>query len=94
MVIRGNTFFQNGAPVALTRNSGSYSHGAFELAENLGYSNALNAIVVHQTDRVLIENNILYANGNSPSKALWSGPSDAELVLNHSQARLIRIQLV
>ena len=56
----------DGNGVYLTRNNQSYSHGRFELSNNICFGNGINGLVVHRTDRVMVRKNILYDNGVVP----------------------------
>ena len=78
-----STYIIDGSGIYLTRNSQSYSHGKFLIANNVAYGNGINGMVVHFTDRVILQNNIIANNGTVP---LSSGrQKNSGLVINHSQ---------
>ena len=53
------------------------------IANNLAYRNGINGIVVHYTDRVILQNNTIANNGTVPLQANRQRTSG--LVINHSQ---------
>jgi hypothetical protein len=59
-----------GSGIFFTRNSDTYNHGYSVVANNLSYRNGASGIVIHRTDRVLVEHNTVYDNGtsNGPAK--------------------------
>ncbi len=60
-----------GSGIFLTRNSDTYDHGRILISNNLSYLNGASGIMVHYTDRVTVENNTVYYNGqyNKGSKS-------------------------
>ena len=76
------TFIIDGSGVYVTRNSGSYFHGWFELSDNVCYGNGINGLVVHKTDRVYVRSNVLYDNGKVPKAPPSSRQAFAGLTLN------------
>ncbi len=60
-----------GSGIFLTRNNDTYDHGYILIADNLSYFNGASGIIVHKTDRVIVEHNTCYHNGttNGESKA-------------------------
>ena len=60
-----------GSGIFLTRNSATYDHGYILIANNISYLNGASGIIVHKTDRVIVEHNTCYHNGitNGDSKA-------------------------
>jgi len=60
-----------GSGIFLTRNNDTYDHGYMLIANNLSYLNGASGIMVHKTDRVIVEQNTCYHNGvtNGDSKA-------------------------
>ena len=80
------TFIIDGSGVYITRNSSTYSHGQFLLADNVAFENGINGLVVHKTDRVLVKNNVLFENGKVSKKKPQSRQPYAGLVVTHSQS--------
>ena len=78
-----STYIIDGSGIYLTRNSAFYSHGKFLIANNVAYRNGINGLVVHYTDRVILQNNTIANNGTVPLEAHRQRTSG--LVINHSQ---------
>ena len=78
-----STYIIDGSGIYLTRNSQSYSHGKFLIANNVAYGNGINGMVVHYTDRVILRNNTIANNGTVPLSA--GRQKNSGLVINHSQ---------
>ena len=78
-----STYIIDGSGIYLTRNSEFYSHGKFLIANNVAYGNGINGMVVHYTDRVILQNNTIANNGTVPLEAHRQRTSG--LVINHSQ---------
>ena len=70
----------------VTQNAESYGFGRFELSTNLCYGNGINGLAVHQTDRVLVMDNLLFSNGQVPNEAPWRRQPYAGLTLDNAQA--------
>ncbi len=49
----------------MSRNNDSYDHGYIFIANNLSYQNGASGIVVHKTDRAIVEHNTVYDNGTT-----------------------------
>ncbi len=60
-----------GTGLFLTRNNDTYNYGYILIANNLSYKNGASGIVVHKTNRAIVEQNTVYHNGttNGDSKA-------------------------
>lgn len=60
-----------GSGLFLTRNNDTYNYGYILIANNLSYNNGASGIVVHKTNRAIVEHNTVYYNGtyNGDSKA-------------------------
>ena len=71
-----------GSGIFLTRNNDTYNHGYMLIANNLSYLNGANGIVVHYTDRTIVENNTVYHNGanNKDSKSGGIGLNNVDTV--------------
>lgn len=54
-----------GSGIFLTRNNDTYDHGYILIANNLSYNNGASGIVVHKTDRAIVEHNTVYNNGTT-----------------------------
>ena len=54
-----------GSGIFMTRNSDTYDHGYILIANNLSYFNGASGIVVHKTDRTIVEHNTVYLNGTT-----------------------------
>jgi parallel beta-helix repeat protein len=78
-----STYIIDGSGIYLTRNIQSYSHGKFLIADNLAYGNGINGMVVHYTDRAILQNNTIANNGTVPLSA--GRQRNSGLVMNHSQ---------
>ena len=77
-------FIIDGSGVYVTRNSASYLYGRFLLTENVCYSNGINGLVVHKTDRATVTHNVLYDNGAVSKLPPISRQAYAGLTLNHA----------
>jgi Right handed beta helix region len=78
-----SAYIIDGSGIYLTRNSEFYSHGKFLIANNLAYGNGINGMVVHYTDRVILQNNTIANNGTVPLEA--HRQRNSGLTINHSQ---------
>ena len=56
-----------GSGIFLTRNNDTYDHGYILIANNLSYLNGASGIVVHKTNRAIVEHNTVYHNGTTNS---------------------------
>lgn len=54
-----------GSGIFLTRNNDTYDRGYIYIANNLSYRNGASGIVVHRTDRAIVEHNTVYDNGTT-----------------------------
>ncbi len=54
-----------GSGIFLTRNNDTYDHGYILIANNLSYLNGASGIVVHKTNRAIVEHNTVYDNGTT-----------------------------
>jgi hypothetical protein len=54
-----------GSGIFLTRNNDTYDHGYMLIANNASYLNGASGIVVHKTNRAIVENNTCYYNGTT-----------------------------
>ncbi len=54
-----------GSGIFLTRNNNTYDHGYFYIGNNISYLNGASGIVVHKTNRAIVENNTLFYNGQT-----------------------------
>ncbi len=54
-----------GSGIFLTRNNDTYDHGYMFIANNLSYRNGASGIVVHRTNRAIVEHNTVYDNGTT-----------------------------
>jgi hypothetical protein len=72
-----------GSGIFLTRNSDTYSRGIMLVANNLSYLNGASGIVVHYTDRAVVEENTCYLNGttNGTSKAGGIGMNNVDSLI-------------
>jgi parallel beta-helix repeat protein len=77
-----STYIIDGSGIYLTRNSQFYAHGKFLVANNVAYGNGINGMVVHYTDRVLLQNNTIANNGTVPLEA--NRQRNSGLTINHS----------
>ena len=57
------TFIIDGSGVYITRNDHQHFHGWYLLSTNECHHNGINGVVVHKTDRAIVEHNLLYDNG-------------------------------
>jgi parallel beta-helix repeat protein len=73
----------DGSGIYLTRNSQSYAHGKFLIANNVAYGNGINGIAVQLTDNVLLRNNTIANNGTVPLSA--GRQRNSGLAINRSQ---------
>jgi parallel beta-helix repeat protein len=78
-----STYIIDGSGIYMTRNSESYSHGKFLIANNVAYGNGINGLVVHDTDRVTLKNNTIANNGTVPLED--HRQRNSGLAINHSQ---------
>ena len=62
-----------GTGLFLTRNNDTYDHGYILIANNLSYLNGASGIVVHKTNRAIVEQNTLYDNGTTNGDAKAGG---------------------
>jgi len=54
-----------GTGLFLTRNNDTYDHGYILIANNIAYHNGASGIVVHHTNRAIVEHNTVYYNGTT-----------------------------
>jgi len=78
-----STYIIDGSGIYLTRNSQFYSHGKYLVANNVAYGNGINGMVVHYTDRVILQNNTIVNNGTVPLAD--HRQKNSGLAINHSQ---------
>ena len=81
----GQTFIMDGSGVYITRNSATYTHGAFELTGNTAFGNGINGLSVQKTNRVHVRHNVVYGNGATPKGAPELRQPYAGLTLNHAE---------
>jgi len=73
----------DGSGIYLTRNSQSYAHGKFLIANNVAYGNGINGIAVQLTNNVILRNNTIANNGTVPLSA--GRQRNSGLAINRSQ---------
>ena len=59
-----NMVIDEGSGIFLTRNADTYSNGYFLIANNISNINGASGIVIHKTNRAIVEYNTVYKNGN------------------------------
>jgi len=62
-----------GSGIFFTRNHDTYTKGYSVVANNLSYRNGASGIVIHKTDRVIVEHNTVYDNGTTNGSAKPGG---------------------
>jgi len=62
-----------GTGLFLTRNKDTYDHGYILISTNLSYLNGASGIVVHKTNRAIVEQNTCYDNGTTNGDAKAGG---------------------
>ena len=60
-----NFVIDEGSGIFMTRNNDTYAQGYIHVANNLSYLNGASGIVVHKTNRAIIEHNTVYDNGTT-----------------------------
>jgi hypothetical protein len=78
------TVIMDGSGMYLTRNERSYTHGRFELRDNVAFGNGISGIVVHRTKRVLAWHNRAYSNGLTPRNPPESRQPSGAMAIAHS----------
>ncbi len=60
-----NMVIDEGSGIFLTRNADTYTNGYFLVANNISNFNGASGIIIHKTDRAIVEYNTVYKNGNN-----------------------------
>mmetsp|Transcript_28601 Transcript_28601/g.42298 ORF Transcript_28601/g.42298 Transcript_28601/m.42298 type:complete len:488 (+) Transcript_28601:87-1550(+) len=65
---KSQDYIIDGSGVYVTRNNNSYLYGRMELSHNIAYSNGINGVVFHRTDRGVARQNTIFNNGRVPRR--------------------------
>ena len=68
-----NFVIDEGSGIFLTRNMDSYTKGYTYIGNNISYLNGASGIVIHKTNRVMVEHNTVYDNGTTNRDAKPGG---------------------
>ena len=78
------SFVVDGSGVHVTRNSASYHYGRFALSSNVCWGNGIAGLVVHETDRALVYDNVLFANGQVSKDPPTLRPASTGIVITRA----------
>mgnify|MGYP007078144432 CR=1 FL=1 len=59
-----------GSGIHVSQNAESYSHGWFEISENVCYGNGVDGIAVYATARVAVHSNVMHARLEPPHRSM------------------------
>ena len=77
----GQLSILDGAGIYVARNIESYTHGSFEISANLCFGNGIEGVAVHKTVRIIVRDNVIYANGEAPREPSASGELSTGITL-------------